>query len=313
MPSALPPKVPASVSDFSILPLQIPPQPSFPTSTTHYLYLRAHAPKAPTATTNRELFLVNVPVDATESKIFNLFAEQLGGLRVEAVAFESARVGKGISAPVAPAQKGTKRKRGQEDGPVTEEEGGDAQVAQLPEVWDRRLHRSGSTAVVTFVDRPSAEAALRHVRKAIRAKRPIAWRDSPQDAPLGSARYLAHQRLRYPASSRLQASVDEYMAAFAAQEAETAKRLKHQRSVPDDDGFVTVTRGGRNGPAREAETRAKMEEYAKREKARISDGFYRFQVREKRKEQAQDLVKGFQEDQRRLAELKKRRGKIRPE
>ena len=84
-------------------------------------------------------------------------------------------------------------------------------------------------------------------------------------------------------------------------------------SEPDEDGFITVTRGGRQGPAREEEARAKEEELKKREKNRVKDDFYRFQQREKKKELAKDLVKGFEEDQRRVEEMKRRRGKIRPE
>ena len=70
-------------------------------------------------------------------------------------------------------------------------------------------------------------------------------------------------------------------------------------------------RGGRNDPAREEAARLKDEELKKRDKKRIGDGFYRFQVREKRKEEAQDLVKAFEEDRKRVEEMRKRRGKVR--
>ena len=54
---------------------------------------------------------------------------------------------------------------------------------QLPALWDRKLHKSGSSAVVVFVDRQSAVSALRAVRS-VRAKekvkgqeeRKIIWR-----------------------------------------------------------------------------------------------------------------------------------------
>lgn len=303
-------KVPSTVHDFFVLPLRIPAQPPFPNETTHFLYLRANAPKIPTENTPKEVFLVNVPIDATEQHIRSLFAESLGGMRVESVAFEGARVGKGIAAPVAPVKQGKKRKRGSED------EGRDAdEIGLPPEVWDREVHRSGGTAVVTFVDKTSAEMALKEVKKAIKAKREITWRVSGKDKvpPLGSSRYLTHHKLRYPDHAVLQASVDAYITAFEAKEEARNKMLAKQRSEPDEDGFITVTRGGRQGPAREEEARAKEEELKKREKNRVKDDFYRFQQREKKKELAKDLVKGFEEDQRRVEEMKRRRGKIRPE
>lgn len=160
-----------TVNDFVVLPIRFPALQSYPKETTHHLYIRANTPKVPTPDTPRELFLVNVPSDATETHIRSLFADQLGGARIENVAFEGARVGKGITAPVAPAQK-KKRKRDDQDG---EEEQTAAQVGHLPKTYDRSIHRSGSTAVATFVDKASAELALKEAKKAIKAGKNITW------------------------------------------------------------------------------------------------------------------------------------------
>lgn len=303
-------KIPPTVHDFVILPLRLPPQPSYPKEATHYLYLRANAPKVSTDDTPREVFLVNVPSDATETHIRSLFADQLGGARIENVAFEGARVGRGISAPVAPTQS-KKRKRGIDENEATTE----AEVGLLPETWERDIHRSGATAIVTFVDQASAQLALKEAKRATKSKRDITWGAgiSSKSAPLGHARYLSHHHLRYPDHALLQQSVDSFMTAFSAQEEARARALAKQRSEPDADGFITVTRGGRSGPAREEEVKAKEAEFKRREKSRIKDDFYRFQVREKRKAHAKDLVRGFEEDQRRVEEMKKRRGRIRPE
>lgn len=311
-------RVATRVNEFTVLPLIIPSTPSFPQQTTHYLYVRANAPRVPTEDTPREVFLVNVPADATELHVRNLFAEQLSGGRVESVAFEGARVGKGIIASVAAVQGNSnkKRKRGEAD----EEEKradtpGQQQIGQLPKVWDRDLQRSGSTAVVTFVDRPSADLALKQVRRAIKTGHEVVWGRGVEDRIplLGSARYRTHHALRYPDAPALQASIDAYMTAFAAQEAVRAKLMARQRAEPDEDGFVTVTRGGRNGPAREEAVKIQAEELKKREKQMIQDDFYRFQNRERKKEQAQSLVRGFEEDLRKVEEMRRRRGKVRPE
>ncbi|KAF2720468.1 hypothetical protein K431DRAFT_226502 [Polychaeton citri CBS 116435] len=313
-------RIAKSVKAFVTLPLQVPPQQSFQKETTHYLYICQNAPKVPTQDTPRELFLVNIPIDTTESHIKSIFANRLGGARVESVAFEGARTGKGITAPVAPVQKqqGRKRKRaqtgeGEGEGTVADEE-----VGLLPETWDRELHGSGSTAIATFVDRANAELAMKETRKAAKGDRAVRWpseADLKTTAPpsLGIPRYLAHHRLRHPSHAELQQSVDGYMAAFAAQEAHRAQLLARQRQEPDADGFITVTRGGRNGPAREEETRAREEELKRRERNRVKDDFYRFQTRERKKEEAKDLVREFEEDRRKVEELRRRRGKVRPE
>ena len=312
------PAIVTTVNDFTVLPLSIPPTSSYPHSTIHYLYLRPNTPKLPTPDSPREAFLVNLPIDATETHLRSLFADQLGGARVESIAFEGARIGKGITAPVAPAR-GKKRKRSAaEAGQATVEE----EVGLLPETWDRAVHATGGTAVVTFVDQASRESVLKAARRAVKDGRELTWGRGVQGRvpPLGSARYTAHHALRYPDPAQLQESVDAFMAAFAAQETARTKAATHQRSVPDEDGFITVTRGGRTGPAREEEAKAKEEEakakeeeLKKRGEKRVEEGFYRFQVRERKKEEAKGLVRGFEEDRRKVEEMRKRRGKVRPE
>lgn len=297
-------KTASSVNDFTVLTLQIPALPSYPKDTTHFVYIRPNAPRIPTEDTPRELFLVDLPIDTTEIHLRGLFAEQVGGVRVERVSFEGSRV-RPESTAAEGGKPGKKRKRNEEDG----EEG------ELPETWDRELHRSGGTAVVTFVDQASADTAMKDAKRASKQKRELVWNQSIEAKvpSLGSARYRSHQQARYPDAEILQESVDAFMTAFSAAESARSKALARQRAEPDEDGFITVIHGGRRGTAREEDAKAKEEEFKKREQDRIRSDFYRFQTREKKKEAAKDLVKGFEEDTKRLEEMRKRRGKVRPE
>ena len=327
-------RIATEVQDFVVLPLQFPATKAYPKEATHYLYLRQNAPRIPTPSTPRELFLVNVPIDATVKDTRLLFAEQLGGGRVEDVEFEDAAVGKGKGKGIKAAivrgkgKRGKKRKRGVEN---AEEDGGE-EVGLLPETWDREVQRSGGTAVVRFVDQTSAGLALKEARKAVKTGRMVPWESAPDDAELGSARYKAHHTLRYPDPVILQESTDAYMTAFAAKEAETARQLARQRMEPDEDGFITVTRGGRNGPARprpdvggggdvgaagggDAETGGNgvSGKNRKKHKGHVEEGFYRFQVRERKKREHGELARKFEEDARRVEQMRRRRGRVRPE
>lgn len=96
------------------------------------------------------------------------------------------------------------------------------------------------------------------------------------------------------------------MTAYAARESSNARRLKARRQVPDEDGFVTVTKGGRNKPAREAEAREKLERQKERQKG--LEDFYRFQGREKRKERERELVRRFEEDREKVKRMREGRG-----
>lgn len=101
------------------------------------------------------------------------------------------------------------------------------------------------------------------------------------------------------------------MSAFSEAEAARSRALARQRQMPDEDGFITVTRGGRTGPARMEEAQEKMEQLRKKEEDK-RDGmgdFYRFQTRERKKAKAGELVKRFEEDRKRVEEMRLQRGR----
>ena len=171
---------PLEISGFLILPLSLPPLPSFPTSATHFLYLANHQPKVPSITTFRSLFLVNVPFDATDAHIKRLFSTQLGlpNGRIEDVHFEgkkkSARErNRSLSLSRTSAKKGKKRKKSFGD-----EDFRDAEGAELPSTWDRELRSTGRTAVVVFVDQASLDAVMRAVKKTRKDMKKPVWGES---------------------------------------------------------------------------------------------------------------------------------------
>ncbi|KAI9825657.1 MAG: Ribosomal RNA-processing protein 7 [Thelocarpon impressellum] len=295
--------VPRSIGDYSVLPLELPALASLKTPAVHYLYLRRHGPKIPAPDDARTLFAVNVPVDATEYHFRALFAS-LGGGRVERVDFEGGRiVSKPAAAPPVLSQ-GKSKKRKRDD--IVE----DASLGSLPEIWDRDLRRSGGTALIIFVDKASLEAGMKGLRKW--GRKALRWGGPVEEKipALGSARYLAHHQLRYPPRGPLQSSIDAFMTQYAALEAQRAQKAARLRQEPDEDGFITVTRGGRTGPARLEEAQAAAEKQRGKEGLR---DFYRFQTREERKKAQGELVRKFEEDRRRVDEMKRKRGKFKPE
>lgn len=317
----------SKIGEFTVLPLSIPPTPAFSKPTTHTLYLRPHSPKIPTANDSRSLFLVNVPIDSTSEHLRGVFVSLLGAGRFESVTFEHENQGPGTKAVVKPTpnknvNKGNKRKRA--DAVANEEEGSQP----LPLIWDRALRRSGSTAVVLLVDAASVAGALRAARKAGQGSRAVVWgagigAAADSSLLLGSARYAAHQRLRFPDEAVLQANVDAYMTAFNRAEEARARETKRSRGVVDEDGFVTVVRGAARGGggvrAEDAERkRGELEEREGKKREELAGGllggFYRFQGREKRKSEQGELVRRFEEDRRRVEEMRRtKKGGFRPE
>ncbi|KAF1966637.1 hypothetical protein BU23DRAFT_560053 [Bimuria novae-zelandiae CBS 107.79] len=322
---------PKSVANFEVLPLSLPAQPGRPSSCAdarHYIYVKPHAPSQTTASTPRSLFIANVPIDASEANLRALFADQLGGARVESVEFDAS-----VPAVVehkrfkleellggenkdTQTNRGTKRKR--EDGKSAKKEMVAEGVVEdedsaLPRIWNGELRRSGSGAVVVFLDKASMRGAFEQVQKAVKEGKTVRWIGGEA---LGVERYKSHLTLVHPAASVLSTTTNAYLAQFDAAEDARNRALAHLRSVPDEDGFITVTRrGGRSAPAARLEiAQQKQAELDERKKKKGSlDGFYRFQNREKRKEEENRLKKQFEKDRRRVQEMRERRGKVRLE
>jgi ribosomal RNA-processing protein 7 len=289
---------PREVAGFIALPLHLPKTEAFPRETTHYLYLKPHDPKVPEEEAPRSLFLVNIPVSTTEPLLKDLFTVKLEGGRIERVHFSDTTLGKSH----APATKSRKRKR-----MTAEEIEAGLDTYSLPKVFDLGIHESGAAAVVVFVDRPSMELTLKTARRAAKQGTPILWDAGPDAPSLGLARYERYKQQQFPSRRDLLRSVNAYMTAYSALEEVRSRESARKRAEPDEDGFVTVTRGSR-GSVRMDEAREVAER--QKEKSKGLEDFYRFQTRERRKSMQEDMVKRFNEDKMKVEEMRKRRRSV---
>ena len=177
------PSVPSQIAGYSVLSLSLPPLPSFPKEATHYLYISPHQPKIPQPNAERSLFLVNVPFDATIIHLKHLLSLQIGlpAGRIEDVRFEGQKGvgGYGEDAPLGKQildAKGKKRKRGGKS-----IEAGHIKGAELPSTCDRDLIMGNLTAVAVFIDKSSAAAALRAVKRVQKEKMRPVWGEGVED------------------------------------------------------------------------------------------------------------------------------------
>jgi hypothetical protein len=97
--------------------------------------------------------------------------------------------------------------------------------------------------------------------------------------------YLAHHKLKYPDPSSLQDLVDTALTRFNEDEKARMLSLTRLRSEPDEEGFITVTRREREEIVVE-----------RKNKAVNLEDFYKFQKREKRAKQMEELRRKFEED-----------------
>lgn len=304
---------------FSTLSVRLPPAPSFPTAAIHEIRIRRNAPKIPTENDSRSLFLKNIPVDSTESHFRALFADLVGAGRFESIAFDDEST-EALAIDPSRALKvngfAKKRKRGdieEEEERRREEE----EAARLPENWTRQLHRSSGAAVVLLADEKSVQLVLKAVTKLQKTKKYPLWGNNLADdvSSLGPAWISAHLRLSRADKSEMKSAVHAFFNDFNTKEKEAAELAKRLRNEPDDDGFVTVTRGGRAAPAsrnQAEEAKTRMLDKASKKKDDMKD-FYRFQLRERRKKEQAALLRRFDEDRKKVNSMREKRGKFKPE
>lgn len=303
---------------FSILPIQLPPLPSYPVTATHEIRVRRNAPKIPTANDSRSLFLKNIPADSTEPHFRAVFAHLVGPGRFEGIQFADQVTSSALA--LDPARAATingfakKRKR---DDVEQQERQQEEEAAQLPDIWTRRLRQSSSTAIVLLADEKSVQQVLKAIAKLHKTKKYPVWGQSLADEvpPLGSQWISSHLQLSRADKTATKKAVHAFFNTFNRKEKEAAELAKRLRNEPDEDGFVTVTRGSRAAPASRAEAeeaKRRMLERQTKRKDETTD-FYRFQLRERRKKEQAALIKRFDEDRRKVMAMREKRGKFKPE
>ena len=299
-------EVSENMAGFVALPLQLEPSTTYSQSTTHYIYLKPHDPQVPEAHAPRSLFVVNIPITTSELHLRHLFTTQLAAGRVEWVEFSESSSNPKSNGSSQRTKSGRKRKR-----LTAEEEEIELKSYQLPHIWQGSLHKGGAQAVVVFVDRLSMEASLKAARRATKRATQIIWGKGlrGETTLMGLQRYSIHQQLQFPDRNELLQSVDSYMTAYSKMEDSRSREAARKRQVPDEEGFVTVTRGARGGVVRRAD--AKEIGDKEKEKNKGLEDFYRFQMREKRKEQQGELMRKFEADKRKVEDMRKRKGKLR--
>jgi ribosomal RNA-processing protein 7 len=128
---------------------------------------------------------------------------------------------------------------------------------------------------------------------------------APGSGPHGLAKYLDEYHAARPDEAVLQQEVDSFMAAFEAKEEEAARRRAAAEAAADADGFTMVSSKKR---ARVAPGKPSGKGSNKKKKApKELTNFYRFQVRESKRDALATLRARFEEDKLELERRKQAR------
>ncbi|CAG8775242.1 25012_t:CDS:2 [Cetraspora pellucida] len=277
----------------------------------HYCYFKGHDSRinirdnSTILPAERTLFITNLPVDTTEHHIKHIFEEC--GI-IDRILFHGILMDNEFSASVINADNDDKsiprenKTQGKKSKKKQRHKFNETVESSVLE-GSRNILMPGSTAHIVFKDSEGLTNALN-----MKQKKRI-WNVERQDIPpLGLKRWLQeYQKLRMD-PNKLSAQVDEYIRKFEEAEKEKHKALEARRNQPDEDGFILVTGTGKrnintDGTITVTAAKADVMKNLKPKNKELTD-FYRFQMREAKREKLVELRKKFEDDKRKIADLK---------
>lgn len=298
------------VAGFHVLPV------TYEEGVQHYLYIREHASAGDEYSAGRTLFVVNIPPDASQPTLRDLFKK--------AGAIESIHMHNSKDVGRAGSQEGDESDK---NGPPA--------VVPLPSLQPAdEIIGTGSSAHVVFVDASSLERALKLPTRL--SSKPFIWPKAEKgDGRLRGLSYLIDRyRLHRPPHETIKAHADSAVARYSWIRAHP-QWLMEQRArgdtttsvgvgikaagvgengeLLDEDGFVIVQKGnkyGRSGgqdntfAAITPEFEEEMRQNPDKKKSRELADFYRFQFREKKRQQFASLRAQFEADKQKIAQRK---------
>ncbi|XP_076310269.1 ribosomal RNA-processing protein 7 homolog A [Tachypleus tridentatus] len=124
--------------------------------------------------------------------------------------------------------------------------------------------------------------------------------------PVGIKKWCQEYNDKVPNLTALKEEIDTYMSEFDKKVEEEKKQAKEMEGVPDEEGWITVTKHGKKPVAPRTEMYQKKvlaKEKKKRSQKELLN-FYTFQIRQSKMEHLAELRKKFEEDKQRIALMK---------
>ncbi|NXI43496.1 RRP7A protein, partial [Galbula dea] len=244
----------------------------------HYLLLKEHQVREGAGSMHpphRTLFVLNVPPYCSLDSLYRLFT----------------RCGQVQSVDIC-------------DKPGT----GEKKEKLTSKFFNRKTVTGFQVAYVVFRKRAAIQAA-----KALSREGPLLISTESHPVKTGISKWIASYAASVVDPEELKAEVDAYMEDYDKKMAEEEAKAAKEEGVPDEEGWVKVTRKGRKpGLPRTEAANLRVLEREKRKRARKELlNFYAWQHRETKREHIAQLRKKFEEDKQRIALMRAQR-KFRP-
>ncbi|KAM9933604.1 hypothetical protein OXX80_006778 [Metschnikowia pulcherrima] len=283
----------SEIKGFQILKVKLPEGDG-----THYVYFRKHEVKGPQAAQNisgRSLFVFNTPIETNVAVLRKYFQQVAIGATVENF----------LASPLTDMEEDVyiDLTKFTSDLHYEVAEGDTKEIAsKLPK----------NCGIVTFIDKASFQLAFNALKRLSGDKKSTNW---PVPS-LGSQFLLGKLKAKVLDPNELARDVSKALESFNRAEQESKEELQKQTEIVDEDGFTLVvgshtkTKAGMLGKQKLLQTK-EHEKIKKKMKKKEKDDFYRFQLREQKKTEMNDLLHKFKQDQERV-KLMKERKRFRP-
>ncbi|KAF4793799.1 polymerase delta-interacting protein 3 [Turdus rufiventris] len=174
--------------------------------------------------------------------------------------------------------------------------------------FDHKTLKGFQVAYVVFRKPAAVQAA-----KALSQQGPLLISTESHPVKTGISKWIASYEASIVDPKELKAEVDAYMQDYDKKMAEEEAKAAKEEGVPDEEGWVKVTRKGRKpGLPRTEAANLRVLEKEKQKRARKELlNFYAWQHRETKREHIAQLRKKFEEDKQRIALMRAQR-KFRP-
>lgn len=260
----------------------------------HTIYMKPHLSKLPEEQidTTRSLFLVNIIPNWTTKLVKDLFSQISKGSIIEKVlvreCIDKSRLSEtnGINYDIHINLSML----------VNDEFGQDlTESEKLP----------FGCSVVKFIDRDAMELFVKEMKKI--KKGSLVWHGNSKD----------YSKIDIINTAELEREISKKISSFEKMEKDVEEEVQGMREIVDEDGFTLVVGSQRKtknsilGSIQKKEDLEKNKEIMKKEKKKEKQDFYRFQIRERKKQEINQLLNKFKQDQQRVNEMREKR-KFRP-
>lgn len=264
----------SEIKGFLVLPVTLPAT-KFCEETVHYIYIKKH--QSNNELSDRSLFLINPPLDSSLSKFKSLFQKISPNSIIENFFNNDENLDYDINLSNL--------------------------TSDLYE--ESSLKLPNKTCLITFLDKSGLNLAYNNIKKC----KSIEW---PKNEKISSIKMFDLYNANRLNTDEYSTFINQEINAFESRESNSINELKHMKDIVDKDGFTLVvgkSRKTKKGIFGKIDSLTKKSEIKEQSKMKVKEkkDFYRFQVRENKKNEMNELLKKFREDQEKIKILKEKK------